>query len=102
MKSMAKLRVELTDLGLRNVKTVLATGNAICEADEEGASVLESMLERQILARLKFQTDFLVRSSDELGRWLQQTRFQRMPVSAPVNWLSHSATPLLPSTCRRS
>ena len=62
--AMADLRGLLTTVGLGNPRTLLQSGNAVFTTARSPAP-LETMLEREIRARLRFETEFFVRTADE-------------------------------------
>lgn len=58
---MAELRTALTALGHGNVRTLLATGNVLLDADAVGAK-LEAQIEALLADRFELKTDVLVRT----------------------------------------
>lgn len=64
---MAQLRQLLTDIGFSNVRTILASGNAVFDAEGLEASAIEALLEREAAARTGLSTDFLVRSDEDIA-----------------------------------
>lgn len=63
---MAELRAALTGLGLRDVATYLASGNAVFTSDLDAAA-LERAVHSAILERMSVGTTVLVRSAAELA-----------------------------------
>jgi uncharacterized protein (DUF1697 family) len=61
---MAELRQLAADLGLEAPRTLIQSGNLVF-ASAAGDADLESLLERETLARLGVATDFVVRGPDE-------------------------------------
>jgi uncharacterized protein (DUF1697 family) len=62
---MARLREVLTELGLREVQTILNSGNAVFTSDES-AEALEPLLEKAILTHLDQSVRCLVRDLSEV------------------------------------
>jgi uncharacterized protein (DUF1697 family) len=61
---MADLRAVAEGLGLKRVRTYVASGNLVFESDEAGAA-LERRLEGAIAERFGFAVDVVVRAADE-------------------------------------
>lgn len=64
---MADLRAFLADQGMRDVETLLASGNAVFASDEQHADRLEARLQRNAKAALGRETTWYVRSHAELA-----------------------------------
>ena len=77
---MADLRDFLAGLGLTDVKTLLASGNAVFDSDEKDAAKLETHLEHEAKAKLGLDTGWLLRSPADL-----LVHFHRDPF--PINLL---------------
>ena len=80
---MARLREFLTDMGFSNVRTLLASGNAIFDVDGVEAPAIEALLEREAAARIELRTDFLVRSDEELAALVSGNPFPEVGSSRP-------------------
>ena len=65
MLAMADLREFLTVLGLRDVRTLLQSGNVVFSGGARGGAALEALLEKEMLKRIGRPTAFLVRSPGE-------------------------------------
>lgn len=65
--AMADLRAFLADEGMADVRTLLASGNAIFSCEEEHAGALEARLAEAARRRLALDTDWFVRSHAELA-----------------------------------
>lgn len=76
--AMSELRGLLTTLGLGNPRTLLQSGNAVFTTTKTAASI-EAMLEREIRARLHFETDFFVRTAAE---WIDAVGRNPYPAEA--------------------
>jgi uncharacterized protein (DUF1697 family) len=64
---MADLRAMLEALGFQNVRTLLASGNAVFDSDETDAAKLEALLERESRGRLGFPVIFILRDAKEIA-----------------------------------
>jgi uncharacterized protein (DUF1697 family) len=62
---MAELRDLLTDLGMKDVRSMLQSGNLVFRSDIGRLAGLESMLEETTQRRLGLKTDFLVRTGND-------------------------------------
>ena len=62
--SMADLRALATALGFENPRTLLNSGNLVFGASGS-ADKMSAQLEREAKARLKLETDFVVRTATE-------------------------------------
>ena len=71
---MAQLRDMLAEIGLRDVRTLLNSGNAVFTADEP-AETLESLLEKAILERLGQSVRCLVRDGAEIEKVIAANPF---------------------------
>ena len=63
---MAELKLFLEGLGLTDVKTLLASGNAVFSTRETDAAALESRIEKAAVAQIGLTTDFLLRDAKDL------------------------------------
>ena len=61
---MADLRVALESVGLEDVRTVLASGNAVFRTDGAAGAALEALLERTIAEKIGPKLDVMVRDAD--------------------------------------
>lgn len=84
---MAELRRMLGELGFANARTLLASGNAVFEADEEDAGTLESRLEREFAARLGYRSDFLLRDGADIAAVLRDNPFPEVARERPSQLL---------------
>jgi uncharacterized protein (DUF1697 family) len=67
--SMAELKVYLGELGLKNVRTYINSGNALFESDKPGATVAKE-IEATLVKKFKFDSDIikvLVLSEEQLA-----------------------------------
>lgn len=65
-KSNESLRSVLESLGLKNVRSVISSGNVIFESDETDVAKLESLIESSWPTKLGFTATTIVRSQDQL------------------------------------
>ena len=75
---MADVREFFEDLGFRDVKTLLQTGNVVFRGD-----ATEAMLEREAVKRLGLATDIFIRSADEWRRIVDRNPFRRQAEDDP-------------------
>ncbi|MGB0083991.1 MAG: DUF1697 domain-containing protein [Rhodomicrobiaceae bacterium] len=85
--AMADLRALFADLGFAGARTLLQTGNVVFQSDALTGGKLEAMLEEAIAARLKHQTDVLVRSADEWDRIIKANPFPDEAADDPSHLL---------------
>jgi uncharacterized protein (DUF1697 family) len=63
---MAELKLFLEGLGFTDVKTLLASGNAVFTADDSDSAKLEARIEKAAAEQIGLTTDFLLRDAAEL------------------------------------
>lgn len=73
--AMADLKSFFEELGLTDVKTLLQSGNAVFRENKRGDGQLESLLEKESVARLGLESDFFVRGLDDLDRVVRNNPF---------------------------
>ena len=86
---MADLRDFLAGLGLGDAKTLLASGNAVFDADEQDAAKLETRLEQEAKARLGLDTGWLLRSHADLVAVVGANPFPDAAKEHPSHLLVH-------------
>ena len=95
--SMAELRDLVARLGLREVRSLLQTGNLVFRSGARKSGPLETLLEAEAAKRLHLQTDFFVRSADEwaaiMGRNPFRAEAERNPGRLLVIFLKAAAAP---------
>ena len=79
---MAELRAMLEDLGLAAPRTLLASGNALFESDED-AAVLEGRLEEAIQHRFGLRSEVMVRTPEDCAAALAAGPFQAEAKAEP-------------------
>lgn len=104
--AMAALRDFATNLGLRDVRTILQSGNLIFGAESQGAKDLESLLESHAKTALRLGTDFFVRSAKDWKVLVEQNPFpdeaRRTPGRLIVMFLKQPPSPGSLKTLRES
>lgn len=83
MVGMADLKALLEGLGLRDVRTLLQSGNVIFTSDNRSAARLERTLEESAEARFGFATDFFVRTPGEWRAMVDANPFPKEAVEDP-------------------
>jgi len=68
---MEKLRASLEDLGFSSVKTYIQSANAVFKAAKTPPLTLSKKIEDQILADFGFPVNVITRTSDEMGKVIQ-------------------------------
>jgi uncharacterized protein (DUF1697 family) len=63
---MDRLRADFRSFGLRDARTVLASGNVIFDAGGENAHTLEERIEAGLQERLGYRVDTFIRSAEEV------------------------------------
>lgn len=80
--AMADLRALLERQGLKDVRTILASGNAVFSSDED-ASIVEKRLEQAARTDLNLETAWFVRSHDELTAIVAAAPFPEAVATRP-------------------
>lgn len=78
--SMARLRQALDEMGLDNVRTLLASGNVIFDDDSTDARALTAAIERQI-AKTFMDVSVVLRTRRDLQKLLDADPFKRIKVT---------------------
>ena len=63
--AMSDLRAIATDLGMRDAKTLLQSGNVVFGSDRSSTAAIERLFEDETLARLNLMTNYFVRTARE-------------------------------------
>ncbi|MEU9703935.1 DUF1697 domain-containing protein [Streptomyces sp. NPDC047981] len=95
---MADLRSVLEELGLRDVRTYLQSGNAVftSDADEPADAQLTSAIEDAIEARFGFRVDCLVRSAGYLAAVADACPFPAAELEAKQLHVTYFSEPVGP------
>jgi uncharacterized protein (DUF1697 family) len=86
---MPELKAFLEGLGFGDVKTLLASGNAVFTADEKDGGTLEARIEKAAAEQLNLKTDWLVRDHAELKAIVEANPFADAAEAHPNHLLVH-------------
>jgi uncharacterized protein (DUF1697 family) len=81
---MAELKALAVDIGLREPRTLLQSGNLVFEAGSKSAATLEKLLEREVAARFGITPDVIVRTGDALKAAMARNPFTKEAASDPA------------------
>lgn len=84
---MAELREQLTDLGLKDVKTLLQSGNVVFRSEETSRAKLEKLLTEETEKRLGVRSDYYVRNATEWNAIIAANPFADMAKEDPSHLL---------------
>lgn len=76
--TMDVLKKAFEDLGFKNVKTVIASGNVIFETSAPDRRKLEQKIEKGIAPAIGFRSDAIVRTIDEIQALLKKNPFKKI------------------------
>src|SRR5262249_43759410 len=97
--NMEALKKWLTSLGLRNVKTILATGNVIFETTETDEDALGKKIEAKLEEALGHRVGVLVRPMKEIQKLVKREPFKAIKLTPEtrfyVTFLSKNSKTLL-------
>jgi uncharacterized protein (DUF1697 family) len=97
MVGMADLRDLLTELGFRDVRSLLQSGNLIFDSGARPAKSLEALLEEKTEQRLGVRADFFVRTAEELDAAIAHNPFpdeaKRDPAHLLILFLRDAPSP---------
>lgn len=94
---MADLRKMLEDLGFQNVRTLLASGNAVFDSDETDAAKLEALLASESKEKLGFTVIFILRDADEIAAVIRNNPFPEVAKERPTFLLVSFAREQIPT-----
>ncbi len=72
----AKLKEFFEDLGFKNVRPVISSGNVIFESESSDQIGLEKKIEIELPKKLGFTSTTIIRSEKELGRLISKNPFK--------------------------
>ncbi len=78
---MEELRKALESLGLKSVKTVLASGNVLFETSEKDSEVLRKSIEEKLKKTFGFQINAILRKISEIQKLVDSNPFQKITVT---------------------
>jgi len=84
---MADLRDFVTALGFFEPRTLLQSGNVIFRGRAKSTAQLERMLEQEARARMNLDTEFFVRTPEELSDVIARNPFRKEAASDPAHLL---------------
>lgn len=77
-----KLKGFFEGLGLKNVATVIASGNVVFESQKR-AQALEALIEKELPKKLKFSSTTIIRSQQELEKLVKKNPFKGIKDEKP-------------------
>jgi uncharacterized protein (DUF1697 family) len=80
-----KLRQLFEELGFKNVRTVISSGNVLFESDSNAPEELEARIEKALPEQLGFTSTTIVRSRDELNKLAARKPFGSAEHSKTTN-----------------
>jgi uncharacterized protein (DUF1697 family) len=86
---MAELRDFAETLGFANVRTLLASGNLVFDAEKTSAAALEARLEAEAEERLGLRTEFLLRDGAAMDAVIAANPFPQQARERPGHLLVH-------------
>lgn len=86
---MADLRGFAEALGFADVRSLLASGNLVFDADETSAGKLEALLQREASERFGLATEFLLRDRKAIDAVIAANPFARQAKERPQHLLVH-------------
>jgi uncharacterized protein (DUF1697 family) len=78
-----KLKGVFESLGLKNVKTVIASGNVIFDTAAASIPALETKIEKAFAAQLGFNSTTIIRSKEELEALVKKNPFKGIKDEKP-------------------
>ncbi len=72
----AKLRELFEQLGFKNVRTVISSGNVLFESSSKSVPALETKIEKAFPKYLGFQSTTIIRSKEELEQLIKKNPYQ--------------------------
>jgi uncharacterized protein (DUF1697 family) len=78
-----KLREVFENLGFKNVRTVIASGNVVFDSPLKNMTMLEEKIERELPKRLKFISTTIIRSQKEIRALVKKNPFKGVEDKKP-------------------
>lgn len=78
-----ELKAAIETLGYRDVKTLLASGNAVFDADEDDAKAVEQAVHTALKAHTGLDSDIFARDGDQLSAAIAANPFAQEVVDRP-------------------
>lgn len=85
--AMADLRQMMIDLGYQTPKTLLQTGNIVFECNGKSATETEAILKAESEKRLGLNTEFFVRTTDEIEAIIANNPYPKEAIDDPSHLL---------------
>jgi uncharacterized protein (DUF1697 family) len=77
---MEVLRKIFEDLGFKNIRTILASGNVLFETDSTVERTLEQRIEKVLPATIGFHSSVIVRTTDDIRHLVSLHPFEHIPL----------------------
>ncbi len=84
---MNELRALCADLGLKDAKTLLASGNLVLDAGKRTPAALEALLEKETAARFGMTVEYMVRNRAEWDKIIAANPFPKAAKDDPSHLL---------------
>ena len=81
---MAELRKVLEGIGFCGVKTLLASGNVLFEAEKQSSKGLSNIMEDALEKKFGFQIGTIVRAGSDLAKMVQSQPFKNVNVGTQI------------------
>jgi uncharacterized protein (DUF1697 family) len=81
--AMSDLRAIAADLGMRDAKTLLQSGNVVFACDSRSTANLERLFEEETRKRLELATDYFVRTAKEWAQIVEANPFPQEAARDP-------------------
>jgi uncharacterized protein (DUF1697 family) len=78
-----KLKEVFESLGLKDVATVIVSGNVVFKSKTKNISVLESKIEKALFAKLGFHSTTIIRSQEYLEKLVKKNPFKGVKDEKP-------------------
>jgi uncharacterized protein (DUF1697 family) len=92
--SMERLRGLFAELGYKNVRTLIASGNVIFDAGSKKPATLEATIEKHLEQALGYKVSTFVRTPDEISRVVGHEPFPRSVIDkAHALWIGFLKEP---------
>lgn len=91
---MERLRKLFTELGYKNVRTLIASGNVVFDAGSKKAATLETAIEKHLESSLGYEVSTFVRTPGEISAILGHEPFPRAAIDqAHALWIGFLKEP---------
>ena len=71
-----KLRGVFESLGLKNVHTIISSGNIIFESNSKNSTLLENKIEKELMKQLNIKCPTYIRSKEQLEKMIKKNPFK--------------------------